>query len=234
MVIATALPQGQFLRSPANIRSLLERQTQELMDAIAVGNRDPWQRYLHDDVVVTAEDGRTWRKRELIGDLRPFPKELWGKLRVTEFQAVVHGSTVIATYVNEEEEGYFGQTIRARYRVTDTWVEIHDVWRLVASQVLALRDDPPAITLPASKLNEYVGTYALTSDVAYTILRDGDQLTGQRTGRKPETLRVEVADYLFVPGQPRLRKVFQRNTDGTVAGFVERRESWDIAWRRVK
>jgi hypothetical protein len=47
-------------------------------------------------------------------------------------------------------------------------------------------------------------------------------------------LKVELADCLFVPGQPRLRKVFQRDANGRVTGFVERRESWDIAWRRVQ
>jgi hypothetical protein len=76
--------------------------------------------------------------------------------------------------------------------------------------------------------------YALTPDVTYTIVRTNDGLTGERTGRKPEKLLVEVADSLFVPGRPRLRKIFQRNAEGRITGFVERRESWDIAWRRVK
>jgi hypothetical protein len=233
LLVSAALLAAPVQRSSADVRTLLERQTQELMDAIAAGNRDPWQRYLHDNVVVTAEDGRVWRKKELLADLRPFPKELWGTLKVTDFQVERHGSTAIATYVNDEQQGYYGQTLRARYRVTDTWIETRDGWQLVASQVLALRDDPPAITLPAGKLDEYVGTYSLTPDITYTIERKGDQLIGQRTGRDPEMLEVEVADYLFVPGQPRLRKVFQRNADGAISGFVERRESWDITWRRI-
>ena len=97
--------------------------------------------------------------------------------------------------------------------------------------MLALRDDPPHVALPAAALDQYVGSYSLTPEVTYTIRRDGDGLVGQRTGRKPETLRPEVADYFFVPGQPRLRKVFQRDATGRIAGFVERRETWDIAWQ---
>ena len=81
---------------------------------------------------------------------------------------------------------------------------------------------PPAATLAPARLDEYAGTYALTPEIAYTIRREGDHLVGQRTGRKPETLRPEVADLFFVPGQPRLRKVFQRGPDGRVTGFVER------------
>jgi Domain of unknown function (DUF4440) len=236
LAILTATPplRGHTRQSPAEISALLERQTQELMDSIATGNRDPWQRYVHDDIVYAAEDGSTKSKAELLDELHAFPNEIWGKLRVTRFRTVVHGSTVVANYVSEEEEGYFGQTIHARYLSTDTWIETDAGWRLIASQVLALRDDPPAVKLPPAKLEEYVGTYALTPDVTYTVRRDQNTLIGQRTGRKPEPLRIEVPDCLFVPGQPRLRKIFQRNLEGRVTGFVERRETWDIAWRRVK
>jgi hypothetical protein len=47
-------------------------------------------------------------------------------------------------------------------------------------------------------------------------------------------LKSELADCLFVQGQPCLRKIFQRDATGHVTGFVERRESWDIRWQRVR
>jgi Domain of unknown function (DUF4440) len=211
----------------------LERQTQELLDAVASGNRDPWTRYLHEDLVCTAEDGTIKSKAQLVEEVQPLPKQIWGKLRVTRFRTVRHGATAVCSYVAEEDEGYFGQTIHARYLSTDTWIETPEGWRLLSSQVLALRDDPPHVTLTEAMLDQYVGSYALTSEITYAIRREGDGLVGQRTGRKPEVLRAEVADYFFVPGQPRLRKVFQRDTNGRITGFVERRETWDIVWRRI-
>jgi hypothetical protein len=78
-----------------------------------------------------------------------------------------------------------------------------------------------------------VGVYGLTPEVTYTLRREGDGLVGNRTGRRPEVLKVELRDCLFVPGQSRLRKIFQRDAKGAVTGFVERRESWDIAWHRL-
>ena len=78
----------------------------------------------------------------------------------------------------------------------------------------------------------FVGVYELTPEVRYTIRRDGDTLVGQRAGRPEEPIKAEVADLFFVPGKPSLRKVFQRGPDGRITGFVERRESWDIAWKR--
>jgi cell division septal protein FtsQ len=64
---------------PANDVALqLERRTQELLDAIAAGNRDPWARYLHDDLVYAAEDGSIKSKAQLLEELQPLPKQIWG------------------------------------------------------------------------------------------------------------------------------------------------------------
>ena len=230
-LLCTARPIAEQ-RTPDDVASVLQRQTQELMDAVAVGDGGPWTRYLDDRMVYSAEDGTTKSKSELLAELRPLPKEIWGRLHVTRFRTVRHDDTAIANYIAEEDEGYFGQVIHARYLTTDTWKHTPAGWRLVASQVLALRDDPPAIELPDQRLDEYVGTYALTDNVTYTIRREGHALVGVRSGRAPETLKVELLDCLFVPGQPRLRKIFQRNADERITGFVERRETWDIAWRR--
>lgn len=217
----------------ADVSAVVQRQTQEMLDAIARGDREPWNRYLHDAMIYAAEDGSVKTKSQLLEELRPFPKEIWGKLHIRQFRAVHHDSTVVANYIIDEEEGYFGQVIHSRYLATDTWIRTPGGWRLVASEALALRTDPPAIDLPPGRLDEYVGVYALTPEMSYTIRRGQKGLEGQRTGRKPETLKAELVDCLFVPGEPRLRKVFQRDGSGTITGFVERRESWDIRWRRT-
>jgi hypothetical protein len=215
------------------LTTLLQRQTQQLMDAIAAGEREPWQRYVADAVVFLTEDGARKSKADLIAELRVFPPEIWGRIRVTEFEVIRHDRVAVATYVADEEEGYYGQVLHARYRSTDTWLLSDGAWQMIGSEVLALRDDPPAVDLAPSALDAYVGRYALTPAVVYTITRDGSTLRGQRTGRDEEALKVEVPDVLFVPGQPRLRKIFKRDAAGRITGFVERRESWDISWRRI-
>src|SRR5215471_6098512 len=209
--------------------TLLQRQTQQLMDAIAAGDREPWQRYVADTIVFLTEDGARKSKADLIAELRVFPPEIWGRIRVTEFDVVRHDRVAVATYVADEEEGYYGQVLHAKYRSTDTWLLSDGGWQMIGSEVLALRDDPPAVDLAPSALDAYVGSYWLTPAVVYTITRDGATLRGQRTGRNEEALKVEVADVLFVPGQPRLRKIFKRDAAGHITGFVERRESWDIS-----
>jgi hypothetical protein len=71
-------------------------------------------------------------------------------------------------------------------------------------------------------------------EISYEIRLEGGALVGQQTGRKPEVLRAEVRDVLFVPGRPRYRKIFRRDTDGRITDFAERREAWDLVWSRVR
>lgn len=51
------------------------------MDAIAPGDRDPWTRYVDNEVVYSGEDGSTKSKAHLVDEIRSFPKDIWGKLR---------------------------------------------------------------------------------------------------------------------------------------------------------
>lgn len=216
-----------------DVTAVLRRQTQELVDAVTSGDSTVWDRYMDAAATYTDEAGVLNSKRDIVSGIKPLPNGITGRLTLVDFEVHAHGSTAVATYVIDETETYFGQTLHAKYRNTDTWQRSTPGWRLLAVQSIALRSDPAAVTLAKEKLAEYAGTYSLTPEITYTIHVDGDSLVGQRSGRPPQSLKVELPDLFFVPGQPRLRKVFQRGPDGRITGFVERRETWDIAWKRL-
>jgi uncharacterized protein DUF4440 len=218
----------------ADVAATLERQTQELLDAVSTGKAEVWERYLDPEARYVDESGRVVRKKELVEEIKPLPAGVSGVLKVTGFEASVQGSVAVATYVADENEDYHGHKIHCQYRTTDTWKKTAVGWRLIASQTLALRTDPPSITLSEKQRQEYCGRYALTPEISYEIRCAGDKLEGQQNGRKAEALLAEAPDVLFVPGKPRYRKVFQRGPDGRVTGFAERREAWDLIWRRVE
>jgi hypothetical protein len=55
-------------------------------------------------------------------------------------------------------------------------------------------------------------------------------LIAERSGRPPATYLPEVRDVFFVAGQPRSRRIFNRDAAGAVVGFVDRREGEDVRW----
>ncbi len=212
--------------------ALLAKQTQELFDAVSAGDAKIWDTYLDPDVRYTDENGVVSTKKEMVDGTRPLPSGVSGTIRVTDFHAVTHGDVAVTTHVEDEHEDYHGHALHCQYRTTDTWKKTADGWRLVAAQVLALRTDPPAVPIPAARRAEYAGAYALAPAIDYEIRAKGDGLEGRQTGRPWEEIRQEAPDVLFVPGKPRYRKIFQRDTAGKITGFVERREAWDILWKR--
>jgi hypothetical protein len=214
------------------VRERLRRQTQELLDAIASGSTAVWEKYVDPDARYIDESGTVMTGKQMIAEVRPLPEGVSGKIEATNYDAVVHGDVAVATYVDDEHENYHGHELHCQYRTTQTWLKKRESWKLVGAQVLAIRTDPPAIALPAAQLDAYCGRYALTPEIAYEIRRKGGGLEGQQTGRKPEELRAEAQDVLFVPGRPRYRYLLSRDGDGKITGLTQRREAWDLVWKR--
>lgn len=215
------------------VPDLLRRQTQELLDAVSSGTSAVWDRYLDPEVKLVDESGTVMTKKEMVDGTKPLPAGVSGTLRIVEFEAAVHRDVAVATHVDDENEEYHGHKLHSQYRTTDTWRKTPAGWRLIASQVLALRTDPPAVPVSAAVRKEYCGQYSLASGIAYEIREKGDSLEGQQSGRPTEELRAESPDVLFVPGKPRYRKIFLRGPDGRITGFADRREAWDLDWKRL-
>lgn len=211
---------------------MLQQKTQGLFDALGVGDAARWRAELDDQVVFTTEDGEVLDKQKLVEQVRPLPPGVHGQIRVLDFKAVIQGSVAVTSYIADEDETFHGEKLHCQYRSTDTWVKTGEVWKLLAGQILALRTDPPAISVDAARRAEICGRYRL-GDLQYEIRCVGDGLEGQQQGRGARPLRFEAPDVLFSPGQPRYRRIIQRDPQGRVTGFAERREAWDLNWKRV-
>jgi ketosteroid isomerase-like protein len=217
------------------VAAILQRQTQELADAIASGGAAVWDRYLADGLIYTDEAGTVMTKAEMVKQTKGLPPGVSGHIRVTDFKVALHGTVAVSTYVDDEEESYHGHQLHCQYRTTETWQKSAAGWRMIAGSVLALRTDPPAVTLAAKQLDEYVGRYALTPEITYEIRKTAaGGLEGQQNDRPAEKLEAEAPDVLFVPGKPRYRTIVKRDAEGHVAGFAERREAWDLDWKRLQ
>lgn len=136
------------------------------------------------------------------------------------------------THEDKEYLNYHGQVIHSRFRMTDTWRRTPDGWRQIASQVLAVQQDPPSIPFDA-KVCPYAGRYGLTGDIVAMIGCRNQGLAVERAGKPVRTFLAEAPDIFFEPGFPRTRRIFQRDAGGNIIGFVDRREGRDIAWKRL-
>ncbi len=210
----------------------LVRRTQELCDAVAVGNQAPWKQYYAGDAVYFDEKGRNMDKSALVADITPLPKGSSGSIKVVKPQSRILGQTAILTYDLDETETIYGQKMTARYHETDTWMFRDGRWEIVAGQVLRYYEDPAPGKVDIARLSDYVGTYELAPGVRLTVSREGDKLHSKRGDRPQELLVPEVTDLFFRPGAEG-RRLFRRNDSGKVDALIDRRNNEDVVWKKL-
>jgi hypothetical protein len=218
----------------ADDSSAMHAKMQALMDALVPGDRTTWIATLDKRFVMIDENGEVSDYDRSIAQVTPLPKGASGHIDVTEWKTTVFGASAVSNHLDDEHENFHGQQLHALYRVTATWLRESGDWKLIAMQTIALRQDPPSVTLPDRLMAEYAGRYRAAPDYVYTITRKGGRLYGATNDAKPVEIKAELADVLFTPGQPRTRKIFTRDASGRIAGFVSRREERDVVFTRMK
>jgi ketosteroid isomerase-like protein len=218
----------------ADDRALITQYEQQLSDAVTNGQPAVWDKYL-DPQVIFAEENDTYKGKDaMVKEVVPLPKGLGGDIKVELLSFHEEGDTAVALFRQHEIEHYYGQDIHASYLLNTTWQKRADGWKMIAAGTLAERTDPPSITLPASDFSKFAGTYKLRNSApTYTLAVTNGQLMGARNGKMPSQWKAETRDVFFIPGDNRIRKIFQYDASGKVTGFLERRESWDIFWDKV-
>lgn len=236
--IAAMLLLGCAGASAQDTGALLKQKAQALQDAIAPGKAQVWADILDDQMVMSDEAGAVTDKAASVAQIKPLPPGASGYIQVIDWKAKVDGSVATASFIADEYENYHGQHLHAQYRTTTSWVKRgpkngQEDWKLLSMAVLATRQDPPAVTLPGFLTDQYVGHYSGGPGLDYAIAKQGGKLLLIRQGRAPTELKAELADVLFVPGQPRSRDIFQRDAKGRILGYVSRREERDLVFKRI-
>jgi hypothetical protein len=210
----------------------LVRRTQELVDAIAVGNQTPWKTHFAEDAIYTDESGKCMDKPALVATIVPLPKGYSGTLKVVKPQSRILEQTAILSYDLDESETVFGQVLHARYHGTDTWLFRNRRWQIVAGQLLRYYEDPAIGKIDTTHLDDFVGTYEIVPGETLAVSREGTKLYIKRGDAPKILLEPESPDLFFRPGAEG-RRLFRRNDSGKVDALINRRNNEDLIWKKL-
>jgi len=211
----------------------LVRRSQELFDAVAPGNAEPFKQYFADDAMFLDEKGRNMDKAALVKDIQPMPKGYSGTIKLVRPKSHIEGNVAILSYDLDETETIFGQSMTARYHETDTWMRRGGKWQIVAGQVLRYYEDPAVGKADTSKFPSYLGTYKLGPERTMTITAEDGHLYATRNGKPREELIPEASDIFFRKGVEG-RTLFGHGDDGKVITLIDRRNNEDVLWTKAK
>ena len=234
LLAASALGMASCSRSPGPPITQVElmRRAQAIVDAVATGDRRPFEKHYAADSLIVDETGHIMDKKAFVAAQSALPTGYSGSIRLAKPLSRILGDTAVLSYDMDETETIYGQKMKARYHETDTWIQRTGEYQIVATQVLRYYEDPAPGHPDAKRYPDYVGTYQLAPSVVLTVSVEGEQLVRQRTGRPKELLAPEAADLYFRKGIEG-RLLFQRDERGKVIALIDRRNNEDVVWKRL-
>jgi ketosteroid isomerase-like protein len=210
----------------------VKRLSQQFSDASASGDAATLGRLLDDRVVFMNESGELSSRKDILASTQPTPAGRHNELVQSDWNFVLQGDTAVTSFTDNGSFTMGAIVMHASFKSIETWQHKKDGWKMIASQTLAVQDDPAAITLPATDLDQYAGTYSAGMAATVKITRTPRGLESSTNGGAAKELDAEVRDVLFTPGQPRTRRIVQRDAAGRVTGFIARRDGHDLLYRK--
>src|SRR5262252_4025090 len=204
----------------------LVRRTQELYDSLVSGDQAPWKKHFADDCMFADEKGRFFDKPKLIADITPLPDGYSGTIKIQNVQSRIIGNTAVLSYDADESETIFGQNLKARYHITDTWLQRSGNWQIIASQAHRYYEDPAAGKTDPKKFADFIGEYELAPGQTRSVTNEGNRLFVERKSKK-EQLLPETSDLFFRKGVEG-RILFHYAANGKVDSLIDRRNNEDV------
>jgi len=236
MLVAAIVVSAVFARAQGTAsasRDWFQKTEQALMDAVAPGDRTPWEAVLDDRAVLTSEEGEVLSKADFLKALRPLPDGLAGRIEVKELTVEEFPDVAIVRFLADEWETVFGQRLTTKYRITDTFRRVGDTWKIIASHASVVTADPPAQPVSTEDWPGLVGTYQLKPDgwTFHVGLRNG-QLVGGRDPNKLTRL-IPLTPVAFVREGTLGEWLFVMGPDKKAAAIVNFRKFEPLVWTRV-
>jgi len=211
----------------------LQKLSQSFSDACARGDGKAIGDMVDDRVVFMVENGDISTKADLLQTTPPPPGGPKQTLVQRDFHVEFQGDVAVTRFEDDSTVEMYGQVLKTRYLSTEVWRDEGGHWRMISSQTMVLPDDPPAVAFTATELADYAGSYTAGDGYVMTIVRDGDGLKGSTNGGTPYIIKAEAHDLLFTPGQPRLRRIIERDASGRIIALHSRRDGHDFVLKRV-
>lgn len=233
--LALACAHGATQASPAPdaLRSQLLRITQQLVDAIPLGDRGPWQRWLADDAVIVDEFGRIAHKADTVASLRPFPAGFSGSIELRDAHVRQYGDSAVMQVEQYERETVFGQQLVVRYQTLLTFVRQAGEWKLAGYEDVTLPTAPPELHVAGLAPSDYTGTYRYAPGHAWTVVdRHGVLSYTTHAGGTANVLQPVAKDVFMGSDDERNLIIFRRDAHGRVDAVIERRKFNDLRLAR--
>lgn len=206
--------------------------TRALMQALTVGDRSVWERYLAPDFLLLDRDGSTQTRQAVLADIKPLPSGYTLAFGIKDIRVVDLGNSLMVVFLVEETETVFGQLLKVSYRNALTFSKEPQRWQLKVFQYVEIPKDAEPTPISADILQKYVGEYSAGGGLKYVVrTRDNRLFLERPAGGEVELL--PESESVFYSKASEFRKIFIRNSEGLVVELIDRRKGSDLRFRKT-
>lgn len=211
-----------------------QQETQKLCDALATGNKTPWDRALATDFIYTSEDGAVETRQEFMADIAPLPKGSTGGIKIEDMTVRDLGGGAVAHYLMNEWENVQGQKLHTKYYATDTYRRAGDSWQLVASQVTVVPRDLDPVSVDSAAWARLIGEYEVSPRARsrYHVFIGQGALYGGRD-RRSATRLIPLSPLVYFQSGSIHTMVFVPGADGKIVELREIHKYNELVMTRV-
>lgn len=210
----------------AGLEQELKSLTRELHDALLRGDKEYLFNFFAEDFIGTSYEGYTVTKQDLVKNFRQSPAEAKIARDIEDYKVRATADTAIVTYHLIERVEIGGKKVGGQYLYTDTFVRRDNRWLLLASHATRLEPERRAAKVDPSVYNAYIGEYAMTPSLIFTVTREGDKLIGVAPGGEKVELLPENETTFFIRGRSG-QTVFVKDERGQVTHMIFRGQGED-------
>lgn len=227
IAILAAIASPAFADDACN---LLQTRTQAFSDAGQRGDSAAMAGALDPDVIFFNETGERATRADMASSTPPPAGTQIRAITTTDWDCKLHGDTAVTSFIDVLEQG---KPDEMKFRSVESWQNEKSGWKMIGSETLTLPQDPDAVSLDGKTLDDYAGTYKADSGLTFVFTRKGDALTAALNGGAETEQKAEARDIVFTAGHGATPKVFQRDDNGKITGFLYLRGKNSIVFKRV-
>jgi hypothetical protein len=217
----------------AGFEAELKAITREMHDALLRGDKERLVSFFADEFSGTSYNGYTINKEQLIRNFRTPPPEARITRDIEDFKVSGSDDAAVVTYRVIEHVEVGPQKSAGEYLYTDTFFKKDGRWQVFLSKVSRIEPERVIAKLDPAIYDAYVGRYALTPALIFTVTRQGNKLMGKAPdGTKVELLPTNETTF-FVKGRPG-ETTFVKDGNGRVTHMIIRTDGDGTKMRKIE
>lgn len=211
----------------------IERIVFELEQAVSMGNKETWQKFMAEDGILINRDGREYHKQDLLNEIEPKSPGIILDIRPIQMKTYLQKNSAFVYFIADEHLSIHSQIVDTRYPSVMYFEKRARRWQMVFFSYFEQPVDPPAVKVDMDYLASFTGVYSISEEMKIEVSATDSTLLYRKPGSADTGTVLYPIDqhgHFFRPGT---ETEFIFTQDQSHHPVIRQRRNWiDLIWKQ--